>query len=107
VQPWVVKTPYVHAVAEGAQATEPSPLSEPLSGREPKSEESVVIICQCASVSDRSVSDAVASGAQTLAQVCRATQAGRDCGACVFNVRRVIVEQDCSRAGYAPDVCSV
>jgi bacterioferritin-associated ferredoxin len=70
------------------------------------SEENVVIICQCASVSDRSVSEAVASGAHTLAQVCRVTEAGRDCGACVFNVRRVIVEHDCAGAGRVPEVRS-
>ena len=51
-----------------------------------------MIICQCAVVSDRSVTEAVASGARSLAQVCRATQAGRDCGSCVFAVRRVLTE---------------
>ena len=51
-----------------------------------------MIICQCAVVSDRSVIEAVDSGARSLAQVCRATDAGQDCGACVFNVRRVITE---------------
>ena len=51
-----------------------------------------MIICQCAVVSDRSVIEAVDSGARSLAQVCRATVAGQDCGACVFNVRRVITE---------------
>ena len=51
-----------------------------------------MIICQCAVVSDRLVTEAVASGARSLAQVCRATDAGRDCGACVFNVKRVITE---------------
>jgi len=51
-----------------------------------------VIICQCAVVSDRSVTEAVASGARSLAQVCHATKAGRDCGSCVFAVRRVLTE---------------
>ena len=51
-----------------------------------------MIICQCAVVSDRSVTEAVATGAQSLAQVCRSTGAGRDCGACVFNVKRIITE---------------
>jgi bacterioferritin-associated ferredoxin len=51
-----------------------------------------VIICQCAVVSDRLVTEAVASGARTLAHVCRATRAGRDCGSCVRTVRRVISE---------------
>jgi bacterioferritin-associated ferredoxin len=51
-----------------------------------------VIICQCAVVSDRSVTEVVAAGARTLAHVCRATNAGRDCGSCVRSVRRVITE---------------
>jgi len=52
-----------------------------------------VIICHCEPVSDRSVTEAVAAGARSLAQVCRATNAGRGCGACVFSVRRVMTEQ--------------
>jgi bacterioferritin-associated ferredoxin len=52
-----------------------------------------VIICHCGPVSDRSVTEAVAAGARSLAQVCRATNAGRDCGACVFSVRRVMTDQ--------------
>ena len=58
-----------------------------------------MIICQCAVVSDRFVPQAIAAGAQTLAQVCRFTNAGRDCGACVSNVKRVITEhgRDSSR----------
>jgi bacterioferritin-associated ferredoxin len=59
-----------------------------------------VIICQCAAVSDRAVSEAVASGARSLAQVCRATDAGQDCGACVFNVKRVMREHRCDPAGH-------
>jgi bacterioferritin-associated ferredoxin len=55
-------------------------------------QESLLIICQCAVVSDQLVTDAVASGARTLAHVCRATNAGRDCGSCVHTVRRVIFE---------------
>jgi bacterioferritin-associated ferredoxin len=51
-----------------------------------------VIICQCAVVSDQSVTEVVSRGARTLAQVCRATNAGRDCGSCVFTVRRLITE---------------
>lgn len=52
-----------------------------------------MIICHCAAVSDRSLSEAVASGARSLSQLCRATNAGRDCGACVFNVRRVMTDR--------------
>ena len=58
-----------------------------------------MIICHCAVVSDRVVTEAVASGAWSLAQVCRATDAGRDCGACVFNVKRVITEYHSAHDG--------
>jgi bacterioferritin-associated ferredoxin len=54
--------------------------------------ETPMIICHCEAVSDRSVTAAVSSGARTLAQVCRTTGAGRDCGACVFTVRRVLTD---------------
>jgi bacterioferritin-associated ferredoxin len=49
-----------------------------------------VIICHCEAVCHRSVAAAVSSGARTLAQVCRSTGAGRDCGACVFSVKRLV-----------------
>jgi bacterioferritin-associated ferredoxin len=51
-----------------------------------------VIICHCAVVSDQMVTAAIASGARSLAHVCQATRAGRDCGVCVFNVKRTITE---------------
>jgi bacterioferritin-associated ferredoxin len=72
----------------------------------PTNEESVVIICQCAAVSDRSLTEAVASGALSLAHVCRVTNAGRDCGSCVFNIRRVITEHRANEVGLVPQVCS-
>jgi len=72
----------------------------------PTNEESVVIVCQCAAVSDRSLTEAVASGARNLAEVCRITNAGRDCGSCVFNLRRMITEYRSSEAGLVAEVCS-
>lgn len=51
-----------------------------------------MIFCHCAVVSDRAVATAVDAGARTVAQVCRATGAGRDCGTCVFAVKRIICE---------------
>ena len=65
-----------------------------------------MIICHCAAVSDRSLTQAVADGARSLAQVCRITNAGRDCGSCVFNVRRLITEHEAVAAELAPKVCS-
>jgi bacterioferritin-associated ferredoxin len=52
-----------------------------------------VIICHCEAVCHHSVAAAVDAGARTLAQVCRTTGAGRDCGACVFSVKRLVTDQ--------------
>ena len=37
-----------------------------------------MIVCHCQVVSDRAVAAAIADGARTLAEVCRATGAGQD-----------------------------
>lgn len=49
-----------------------------------------MIVCHCEVVNDRAIAGAVAAGAQTVAQVCRATGAGSNCGSCVFAVKRLI-----------------
>lgn len=51
-----------------------------------------MIVCNCAVVGDKQVTAAAAAGATTLSQVCASTGAGRDCGACVFSVRRLLCE---------------
>jgi bacterioferritin-associated ferredoxin len=51
-----------------------------------------MIVCHCAVVSDRSVTAAVQAGARTLSGVCRSTGAGKNCGACVFSLRRLLCE---------------
>lgn len=56
-----------------------------------------VIICHCAVVNDGQLRDAVDEGARTLGQVCRTTGAGRDCGSCVFALKRVICEHEQTR----------
>ena len=53
-----------------------------------------MIICHCRVVSDDAVYSAHADGARTVAQVCRATGAGRDCGSCVFTVKRLLCEHE-------------
>jgi bacterioferritin-associated ferredoxin len=53
-----------------------------------------VIVCHCSVVNDRAVTEAVDAGARTLAGVCAATGAGRDCGACVFSVKRLLCEHE-------------
>jgi bacterioferritin-associated ferredoxin len=55
-----------------------------------------MIVCHCAVVSDRAVRDAVDRGAGSLGQVCRATGASMDCGACVFSVKRLLVDESTS-----------
>ena len=39
-----------------------------------------MIFCHCAVVGDREVAAAIDAGARTVAQVCRATGAGQQCG---------------------------
>lgn len=51
-----------------------------------------MIVCQCMVVSDEGVRAAVATGARTVRQVCGATGAGKDCGSCVFSIKRLVCE---------------
>ena len=51
-----------------------------------------MIVCHCHVVNDAAVAAAIDAGARTLSEVCRSTGAGRDCGACVFSVRRLVCE---------------
>jgi len=51
-----------------------------------------VIVCHCAVVTDRDVTDAWDAGARSLGQACRATGAGADCGTCVFTLKRLLCE---------------
>ena len=51
-----------------------------------------MIVCQCKVVSCGDVRAAVDTGARTVAQVCGATGAGRDCGGCVFTLKRLVCE---------------
>ncbi|MGL5928428.1 MAG: (2Fe-2S)-binding protein [Dermatophilaceae bacterium] len=62
-----------------------------------------MIICHCRVVNDSAVTEAVEHGARNLAEVCRATGAGGDCGACVFSVRRLLCDHDVSRSSQVPE----
>jgi bacterioferritin-associated ferredoxin len=53
-----------------------------------------VIVCQCRVVNDQAIRDAATAGATSVAQVCRMTGAGRDCGSCVFTVKRLLCEHE-------------
>ncbi|TCM47802.1 bacterioferritin-associated ferredoxin [Kribbella sp. VKM Ac-2568] len=51
-----------------------------------------MIVCHCEVVSDREVRESIDLGARTLAQVCGATGAGRNCGGCVFSLKRLLCQ---------------
>lgn len=51
-----------------------------------------MIVCNCAVVGDKQIAAVANAGAHTLSEVCASTGAGRDCGACVFSVRRILCD---------------
>ena len=51
-----------------------------------------MIVCHCKVVNDLAVARAVDAGARTVSQVCQATGAGRDCGSCVFTLKRLLCQ---------------
>jgi bacterioferritin-associated ferredoxin len=63
-----------------------------------------VIVCHCGVVNDRAVTDAIRSGASTLAGVCRSTGAGQNCGTCVFSIKRLLCEHEPTIAPSLPEV---
>ena len=63
-----------------------------------------MIVCHCRVVSDREVVRAVDEGARSLAAVCRETGAGRDCGACVLSVKRLLCQHRPSRIDVPSEV---
>jgi bacterioferritin-associated ferredoxin len=51
-----------------------------------------MIVCHCEVVSDQDVRESIDDGARTLAQLCGATGAGRNCGGCVFSLKRLLCQ---------------
>jgi bacterioferritin-associated ferredoxin len=51
-----------------------------------------VLICHCAAVSDRSVRDAIESGALREDEISERCGAARQCGGCLPEVRRLLDE---------------
>jgi len=51
-----------------------------------------VIVCHCVVVNDQQVARAIDQGARTVANVCRATGAGRNCGSCIFTLKRLLCQ---------------
>lgn len=50
------------------------------------------IVCNCMSITNGMIKDAVDGGASTLEEVQDATGAGTVCGACLDDVRRLVEE---------------
>ena len=63
-----------------------------------------MIVGHCRGVSDCQVMRAVDEGARSLAAVCRETGAGRDCGACVLSVKRLLCQHQPSRIDVPSEV---
>lgn len=66
-----------------------------------------MIVCHCTVVNDAAITQAVDDGAATLAEVCRVTGAGTDCGGCVFTVKAILCEHDVRRARTMDDLRSL
>jgi bacterioferritin-associated ferredoxin len=61
-----------------------------------------MIVCHCAVVTDRDLVAAVAGGARTTGAACRATSAGRTCGACLPAVRALVWQSSDAEGPCAP-----
>lgn len=53
-----------------------------------------MIVCHCEVLTDRDVADAIQDGACSIAKVCAATGAGRNCGGCVLTLKRLLCQHD-------------
>jgi bacterioferritin-associated ferredoxin len=49
-----------------------------------------MFVCHCAVVTDHDVLNSLANGSRCLADVCRDTGAGRNCGGCVDTLRSLV-----------------
>jgi bacterioferritin-associated ferredoxin len=63
-----------------------------------------VIVCHCQVVNDGKVTAAIEAGARTLAGLCRSTGAGKNCGACVFSLKRLLCEHGNPLSALSPEV---
>ena len=66
-----------------------------------------MIVCHCQVVTDRDVVAAVEAGARSVAAVCRSTGAGRDCGSCVFSLKRLVCEHGTTLVAPVPELSEV
>ena len=63
-----------------------------------------MIVCHCGVVNDREVRRSIEAGAASLAAVCRATGAGRDCGSCVLSLKRLLCQHQATPSPVLPEV---
>ena len=63
-----------------------------------------MIVCHCGVVTDREIATSISEGARSLADVCRETGAGRDCGACVLSVKRLLCHHQPNAGDLAQEV---
>ncbi len=61
-----------------------------------------MIVCHCKVLSDRDVAAAIDSGARSVRQLCGATGAGKDCGGCVFSLKRLLCEHGAVLSAVSP-----
>jgi NAD(P)H-nitrite reductase large subunit len=65
-----------------------------------------VIVCHCAVVTDREVIACIAAGAGNVADISRATSAGRSCGGCVPTLRALACQHFPLARTSFPEVAS-
>jgi bacterioferritin-associated ferredoxin len=64
-----------------------------------------MIVCCCYGVSDRTIRQLVAQGADTPQEIEQACGAGADCGSCQRQVRQLIQEEAASGTSEVPAFC--
>lgn len=63
-----------------------------------------MFVCHCAVITDRDVVASIAAGSSTVAEVCRATSAGRDCGRCIPTLKRLLCQHCPLETSTIPEV---
>lgn len=51
-----------------------------------------MIVCHCAVVSSKDITNALEDGARTVSEVCRRTGAAQACGTCILSVCQVVCQ---------------
>ncbi len=61
------------------------------------------IVCACFGVGRTTISDAIATGARSIAEIGARLKAGTNCGSCLPEMKRLIAQTDLPRAGAGHD----